>query len=63
MDMHISMKSSEMPCKDAEDLRDAYEIALGHVKFPKLFMSHGANDPIIPLRWGKNTFTDLRVFK
>lgn len=29
--------------------------------FPKLFMSHGSQDPIIPIRWAKSTFRDLRV--
>jgi len=29
-------------------------------KFPKLFMCHGYRDPVVPIRWAKTTFNDLK---
>lgn len=59
MELQIAMNSPAI--RHGEEESTDIEQAVRNVKFPKLFMSHGQNDPIVSIRWAKNTFHELRV--
>lgn len=59
MELQIAMNSPAI--RHGEEESADIEQAMRNVKFPKLFMSHGQEDPIVSLRWAKNTFNELRV--
>jgi len=57
MDMKIS---SESPPTTFDEKGNPLGDATVYTKFPRLFMSHGYHDPLVPIRWAKATFRDLR---
>jgi len=57
MDMKISLQS---PPTKFDEKGNPLGDSADYPTFPKLFMSHGYHDPIVPIRWAKTTFENLR---
>lgn len=56
--MQISLQS---PLIQYDEKGNRLDEPVVYKKFPNLFMSHGVRDPIVPIRWAKTTFNELRV--